>query len=187
MEIPALIGSLKRIISSSASFQSSKTFWEGVVSAAVEQSRHEANVVDQRGMKFNPEANPRYTSLVGGCLIIQIKSFSAGKNYSTKFNWANHLYLQTNLLQDLEELGGLGWLERGDRTRHPLAAFGPLFRLSGRSGISPLLPANAPHGDFGRLLWLGRGRVVPQFRVVHHAPVHRACDNDDNLFFPGKR
>ena len=53
MEIPALVRSLKSSILTSASFQMGKTFWE-VVSAAVEHSRGEANVVAQGDGKFGP-------------------------------------------------------------------------------------------------------------------------------------
>ena len=53
MEIPVLVRSLKSSILSSTSFQLGKTFW-GVVSAAVEQSRHKANMVAQGDGKFGP-------------------------------------------------------------------------------------------------------------------------------------
>ena len=53
MEIPVLVPSLKSSILSSTSFQIGKTFW-GVVSAAVEQSRHKANMVAQGDGKFGP-------------------------------------------------------------------------------------------------------------------------------------
>ena len=53
MEIPVLVRSLKSSILSSTSFQMDKTFW-GVVSAAVEQSRHKANMVAQGDGKFGP-------------------------------------------------------------------------------------------------------------------------------------
>ena len=53
MEIPVLVRSLKSSILSSTSFQMGQIFW-GVVSAAVEQSRREANVVAQGDGKFGP-------------------------------------------------------------------------------------------------------------------------------------
>ena len=53
MEIPVLVQSLKSSILSSTSFQMGKIFW-GVVSAAVEQSRHKANMVAQGDGKFDP-------------------------------------------------------------------------------------------------------------------------------------
>ena len=53
MEIPVVVRSLKSSILSSTSFQMGKTFW-GVVSAAVEQSRHKANMVAQGDGKFGP-------------------------------------------------------------------------------------------------------------------------------------
>ena len=46
MEIPALVRSLKSSILSSTGFQTGDSFL-GVVSAAVEQSRHKANMVAQ--------------------------------------------------------------------------------------------------------------------------------------------
>ena len=52
-EMPVLIRSLKSSILSSTSFQMDKTFW-GVVSAAVEQSRCKANMVDQGDGQFGP-------------------------------------------------------------------------------------------------------------------------------------
>ena len=51
MKIPVPVRSLKSSILSSTSFQMDKTVW-GVVSAAVEQSRREANMVAQRDGKF---------------------------------------------------------------------------------------------------------------------------------------
>ena len=53
MEIPVLVRSLKSSILRSTSLQRDKTFW-GVVSAAVEQSRREANMVAQGDGKFGP-------------------------------------------------------------------------------------------------------------------------------------
>ena len=53
MEIPVLIRSLKSCILSSTSLQMDNTFWE-VVSAAVEQSRRNANMVAQGDGKFGP-------------------------------------------------------------------------------------------------------------------------------------
>ena len=53
MEIPVLVRSLKSSILSSTSFQPGKTFW-WVVSAAVEQSRHKANMVAQGDGKYGP-------------------------------------------------------------------------------------------------------------------------------------
>ena len=53
MEIPVLVRLLKSSILSSTSFQMGKTSW-GVVSAAVEQSRHKANMVAQGDGKFGP-------------------------------------------------------------------------------------------------------------------------------------
>ena len=53
MEIPVLIRSLKSSILSSTTFQMGNTFW-GVVSAAVEQSRRQANMVAQGDGKFGP-------------------------------------------------------------------------------------------------------------------------------------
>ena len=51
MEIPVLVRTLNSSILSSTSFQMGKTFW-GVVSAAVEQSRHKANTVAKGDGKF---------------------------------------------------------------------------------------------------------------------------------------
>ena len=53
MEIPVLVRSLKSSTLSSTSFQMDKTV-EGVVSAAVEQSRRKANMVAQGDGKFGP-------------------------------------------------------------------------------------------------------------------------------------
>ena len=53
MEIPVLVQSLKSSILSSTSFQIGKTFW-GVVSAAVQQSRRQANMVAQGDGKYGP-------------------------------------------------------------------------------------------------------------------------------------
>ena len=53
MEIPVLVRSLKSSILSSTNSQLDDTFW-GVVSAAVEQSRSEANMVAQGDGKFGP-------------------------------------------------------------------------------------------------------------------------------------
>ena len=52
MEIPVLVQSLKSSILSSTSFQKGTAFW-GVVRAAVEQSRHKANMVAQGDGKFD--------------------------------------------------------------------------------------------------------------------------------------
>ena len=53
MEMPVLVRSLKASILSSISYRMYKTFWEAV-SAAVEQSRRKAKVVDQGDGKFGP-------------------------------------------------------------------------------------------------------------------------------------
>ena len=53
MEIPVLVQSLKSSTLSSTSSQLEDTLWR-VVSAAVEQSRHEANMVTQGDEKFGP-------------------------------------------------------------------------------------------------------------------------------------
>ena len=53
MDLPVLVRSLKSSILSSTSFQMGKTFC-GVVSAAVEQSRHKANMIAQGDGKFGP-------------------------------------------------------------------------------------------------------------------------------------
>ena len=61
MEIPALVRSLKSSILSSTSFRMGKIFW-GAVSAAVKQSRREANMVAQETENSAPEADPRIPS-----------------------------------------------------------------------------------------------------------------------------
>ena len=53
MEIPVLVQQLKTSILSSNSFQLDRTFW-GVGSAAVEQTRHKANIAAQGDEKFGP-------------------------------------------------------------------------------------------------------------------------------------
>ena len=58
MEIPVLVQSLKSSILSSTSSQLDNTFL-GVVSAAVEQSRSNANMVAQGDGKFGPSCWPQ--------------------------------------------------------------------------------------------------------------------------------
>ena len=58
IEKPVLEQSLKSSILSSTSFQRGKTFW-GVVSAAVEQSRRQANMVAQGDGKFDSRGWPQ--------------------------------------------------------------------------------------------------------------------------------